>query len=1215
MRYLNKIIMINSADVKYAPINLNGNVHLIGDQGAGKSTILRAILFFYNADSQNLGIPKGPTNDKFADFYFPYLNSRIIYEVKTETGAFCVMAFKTRNRVSFRFLDTEYKKDIFIDEQGKAYSNWDQIRKILDKDEISYTPMINNYKKYRHIIYGSNYPDQRYSRYYLLKSQNYKNIPRTIQNVFLNSKLEAEFIKQTIIKSMHEEKVAINLNNYIHHLQNFEEHLNDIEILEKEYTQKLINQIEEDYSTIKYLEKELIKLSQKLSYALSKAQELKPEILDKLDETRQKYNQKKQELQKKQEKYDNKLQDISGQISICKDKISTARQKKKKYAQMNIEEIIKRVNKKSELEQEKENLQDEKSLLEAKYQEITQKYKALQKELKNQKNEFINSKNEDKNQLKDEYLQKVQKVKKQYEDIYQEIKEQQQEKLENKQAELKLKTDRIHKLENQLTEAKHKNFYGSEIEDLKNKIGELKNEQQENSNQLSRLKDKKSTYRQRAKLEKKSARESYTNEIEKIEEIVQSKQKDIQSIETKISKSENSFYGWLNRNKDSWDANIGKVCDEEILFQDNLNPRLLEEGTANFYNVEINLEKIQSQVKTIQDYKSEKRGLEQDIEKLQEQINTKKDELQDEIERIKNRYNRKIKKLNKKINETEVEIDQGKKKLDSTRVKLNKYQSKAEEKREQLINEKQNQIEKVVEQKEKLKQEYEELEQKKKNKIKYRKRCEREDLKELKENLKEELNSIDETIDNKVEKIDKQIQDIESQKKSALKEKGANTKRIEEIEARLLEIDNELDYIDEKQRIVIEYQKDKKELFDQLPDLRNKKNLLTNKLEEVKENFAAQKKALKNEISEIKQEINELENKVNRIENYFQKYENFQKCKVYEYVENYLNADNQEKELSKNIAELIGEVKDSYYRKEDKTKNLERAISRFSGEFSDDNIFKFPTIFSTDEDYLEFADELIDFKEEDKLEVYKKRVNERFADIIKTIGQEITNIISHKSEIRKVITKINKDFIKKNFVGAVKKIELKMDDSNNEVFSILHAIKEFNDQNMYSFGKPTIFSDQDRDEQNQKAIQLLKRLVDKIRNNKYEQISLSDSFDLMFRIEENQNDTGWVEKLSNVGSHGTDVLVKAMVNIMLLNVFKESATNKNSDFKLHCVMDEIGQLHPENVRGILRFANERNISLINGSPTENNPLDYRHIYKIQKDEDNISQAVRIISNV
>ena len=126
--------------------------------------------------------------------------------------------------------------------------------------------------------------------------------------------------------------------------------------------------------------------------------------------------------------------------------------------------------------------------------------------------------------------------------------------------------------------------------------------------------------------------------------------------------------------------------------------------------------------------------------------------------------------------------------------------------------------------------------------------------------------------------------------------------------------------------------------------------------------------------------------------------------------------------------------------------------------------------------------------------------------------------------------------------------------------------------------------------------------------------SISDSFELKFRVVENQNDSGWVEKLSNVGSEGTDILVKAMINIMLLNVFKDSASRKFKDFRLHCMMDEIGRLHPGNVRGILKFANDRNILLINGSPIERDALAYKHVYELRKDQDKNTRVKRLISS-
>ena len=57
-------------------------------------------------------------------------------------------------------------------------------------------------------------------KYSLMESKQYQNIPRTIQNVLLNSKLDAEFIKKTIISSINEDETAVDLNNYKEHLKN-----------------------------------------------------------------------------------------------------------------------------------------------------------------------------------------------------------------------------------------------------------------------------------------------------------------------------------------------------------------------------------------------------------------------------------------------------------------------------------------------------------------------------------------------------------------------------------------------------------------------------------------------------------------------------------------------------------------------------------------------------------------------------------------------------------------------------------------------------------------------------------------------------------------------------------------------------------------------------------------------------------------------------------
>ena len=227
MRYLNKIIFINSASVKYAEIGLDGNVHLIGTQGVGKSTLLRAILFFYNANKIKLGISR--EKKSFDNYYFEYQNSYIIYEAVKDNIPFCVLAYKVNGKVAYRFFNSAYKKEFFIDENGRAFENWEKTRNALGKD-IYYTRIISNYEEYRKIIYGDNKGlNPEFRKYALVESKQYQNIPRTIQNVLLNTNLEAKFIKDTIINSLSEEEFTIDVENYSkNHLRDFETQINDI---------------------------------------------------------------------------------------------------------------------------------------------------------------------------------------------------------------------------------------------------------------------------------------------------------------------------------------------------------------------------------------------------------------------------------------------------------------------------------------------------------------------------------------------------------------------------------------------------------------------------------------------------------------------------------------------------------------------------------------------------------------------------------------------------------------------------------------------------------------------------------------------------------------------------------------------------------------------------------------------------------------------------
>ena len=274
----------------------------------------------------------------------------------------------------------------------------------------------------------------------------------------------------------------------------------------------------------------------------------------------------------------------------------------------------------------------------------------------------------------------------------------------------------------------------------------------------------------------------------------------------------------------------------------------------------------------------------------------------------------------------------------------------------------------------------------------------------------------------------------------------------------------------------------------------------------------------------------------------------------------------------------------------------------FNRNFKPQNAFHFNTMPMIDSDYLQIAVDLQDFMDNNKIEEFRRRTSEHYKDILGRISAEVGGLMKRRSDVDGVINDINRDFVEKNFVGVIKSIKLRINESSDRLMRLLMSIHDFTVENALSMGEVNLFSRDNRDEVNRKVVDYLKSLSHHLQDEQNRTtVSLGDAFSLQFRVQENDNDTNWVERINNVGSDGTDILVKAMVNIMLINVFKNKAAKKSGEFIVHCMMDEIGRLHPNNIKGILQFANSRNIYIINSSPTSYNPYDYRYTFLLTKE--------------
>lgn len=1218
MRYLNKIVFINSAHIPLAEVKLDGNVHFIGTQGVGKSTLLRAILFFYNADKQRLGIPKEKSS--FDSYYFPYSNSYIVYEVMRENGAFCVVAAKAQGRVFFRFIDGPFNREWFMDEKNEIFSDWNRIKERIDKS-VSVSSQVTSYEMYRDIIFGNNRRHDfiPFRKYAIVESAKYQNIPRTIQNVFLNTKLDADFIKDTIIRSMNDDEVAIDLVFYRNQIQSFEQEYKDVMLWFKNTKGEIVIRKQADKVIRSYRElcsnqKEIEQSREELNFAGRVAEEEIPLLQDKIAKKREECDLVSKSISELDDKNKKERDELMSQLGIVQDLLKRVREKKQHYERIRINEIITRVSQEDNFLAQKKQLEELKQGLMSAFNDIEQKYKLLFDNLESDFNRF-------EMECEKQILEKQKKDSVRKEEINNSQRVQEEEirlSFENRLSTLneKLTTIRISQ------EAEKQNLrrlsledpFRKEKEDCKMEIEQLKRLRYDLKLEIENLKSKVNLIRQEAEQKDKELDWEYKEKTDLIRKERTELRVNLERVNNLIEKRTGSLCEWLDKNKSGWKDTIGKIAEEEsILYSRELNP-VITGDSDSFFGIKLNLSDIDRNIRTPEDLAIERNELQIKADDCTKRIEQLENEKSAKLAELKKKYGSKVRELNNDLHLKDAEENQIPQKVKFQEAELSSIKTKENDWREAQTNVIQNRQELLGLQKIETDNEIKSCTSERETKINT---C-RKNNKELIRNIEQEFKAFEakhlSDIETVKQKTITEKENLYVAKQDELSGRGADVATIKRYESEIQSISQELDYIKNNRSQVSDYEKDKRELLDNEVSKREEEKLIKRKKEDLELKYSERKSKLIARLNEIRDMLSETKKELESLESGLKEKREFLSDKTFCPDGSDLI---KERVTRKSCLLIVNELKKLIYSKTDKLEGFKRSVNSFKGNFSGKNTFNFNLELITEADFLDFASNLYEFVENDKISEYQKRISERYIDIIRRISKEVGDLTQHESEIIKTIKEINDDFNKRNFAGVIKEIALQADNSKDKVVLLLLEMKRFNDENQYNMGEVDLFSQDDssREKVNNKAVDYLLAFMKHLMDDPNRRtIALSDTFQLKFRVKENDNDTGWVEKIANVGSEGTDILVKAMVNIMLINVFKEKASRKFGEFRIHCMMDEIGKLHPNNVKGILEFANSRNILLINSSPTTFNAADYRYTYLLSKDGQSNTQVVPLLTN-
>ena len=1082
-------------------------------------------------------------------------------------------------------------------------SDWVKIRERIDKN-VAVSARIESGVMFKDIIFGNTH-DHKYTRYALVQSSHYQNIPRSIQNVFLNTKLDADFVKNTIIQSMTEEELPIDLQTYRRLVTDFEREYNEIDCWFRQSrdgnypVRQQALRIAEQGRKIVALDQQLLDVWYMLNHAVAYSEQRIPLLeveATEVKETIAKEHNRKKELTAE---YDKEKDSFNQELGAKKSKLKEIAQAREDFDAMGMDDKLTLADREVAIKQEvtekqtllddllktHESIEEKYNIARGKLENAHQAFKNAQKEAYYQKQAILQS---ERKGLDEERTKNRNRIM----DTFDSWRHESDERLGLLQAEQ-------HKADNALKELRQWHPMADEIKQVDEQLQQLNLKEKENAAQQTAVKSQidkiTAEYEMKEKeIKQVSQREQEQQEAERVQARMQ-----IEKIDDLLAHLDGSLYKWLCENADGWEETIGKVVDEErILYAQGLEPQL-EIASDNLFGIRLNLDNIASVHRTPDEYRLEKKYLEEQVQQINRQLTQLPITLQNEIEKLGKKYAVQINPLRQKATLLKVEEEQ----IPVKRQNLQNHRHKLEmEERERIEQEKEIRERSFNET---LLRVQSEKDAREKNEVRNRK-----DLKELDLSFSKASKALDEEL-----RIFKESQDteaaarnqehvaqkkqLEEQQKAELAGKGVDMNLLEQYRKAIEDLNVLLMRIDKERPIVIKYRDAEQNLFAKEPEIKKTIKDIEQRLSRIRQRYEDKRARIEKKYKEKEEHqrvvLKELEHRREGLNLYHQMVEN-----EHLVPDTYLSDDKMMK-THQDCQQLLSQLRGTVNQKRESIDRLKDMVVGFNRNFKPQNAFHFNTMPVTDNDYLQIAVDLQDFMDNNKIEEFRRRTSEHYKDILGRISTEIGSLIKRRSDVDGVILDINRDFVEKNFAGVIKSIELRANESSDKLMQLLMSIHDYTVENALSIGELNLFSSGNRDEVNRKVVDYLKSLSHQLQNEPNRpSVSLGDAFRLQFRVKENDNDTNWVERINNVGSDGTDILVKAMVNIMLINVFKKKAARKNGDFVVHCMMDEIGRLHPNNIKGILQFANSRNIYLINSSPTSYNPYDYRYTYLLSK---------------
>lgn len=1229
-RQLNKIIFIGSA-FDYAEINLDGHTCIVGSNGVGKSTLLRAITFFYfpTNNRNDLGIPK--SSKSFLEYYFDGL-SYLIYEVKTETGFFHVIFYKKNNLdLCFRFVDSGYNKDFYVNEENKI-SEIEEIIHTIKTENIYCSEELSGNKEYKNILYG-NYQvskKEKLRQFYLLKGiEKSHQIPVVIKDILLFSnaqvtklvgaKFVKEFIANIVSEKYDEEETGkkrdfvIDLRQLQNDLEKFAQKYQDIKDFDNKDNQRIKEIIKQQHARFKELRKNQKDTILILGGLVKYVTEQQVILVTEITEINKNIDNLTLGFIAQKSSFDTDLETLGQSVAEAKVHFETAKKAKTAYQSADFQSKLQMVLQKESLQQELKAKQDEYAILSSVFSEIENKYKALFDALQNEKNSSQNQQDTKQLEINAKFIEAKSKL-----NEIQLIEKQQviekfavDKKLINE--EIGTEKSGLATLKGQAELIRQKNYFAGEIAEFNKEKTLLASQITGNQHKIT-LNSK----------EIEKLQTEYSNFLNNIDNVIaQEKAKvaqkneklqvAIEAITQKLAIHSTSLYGYLSENMPDWKENIGKIFQENILFRTDLTPSKVadfaKEATQSFYGLQIDLSKLEVLAKSLQEYETEKAELSQ-------KINTQNQELTQFIEDKSREKQEKSVNLAKKKREFENASLVCEQAMQSANNRLENIEVLLDEILQKAKQQKQADFDQNAQAQQAKKVEIEGLELNLKNidRLIEREKQEIEGIFQTKlQKITDDKNQTEATLTTETQTKQSyfllQFQQLGADKTAELAGKNLDTEKIANLETAIKQVSEKLQDIQKIendpsfQKIRIQ----KEEFVDKIEELQNNFEILQKQQKDKKDAFSeieTQYRVEINTLNNTKSSKNfqktSYENNLSYCENNFKTTDEYKENSMYFEV---MPA----KANSKNIIDLVSEISSNKAQIYNNEKEFGEAARKFVSKFNENNSLGFVLESDNIVAYQKLANHLENFEINLLIEDTKRETTYLRNNLVNLIYEKTETLLSKKNDVFKKVREINAEINHSGFVeaGLIDNFEMKPVDTDNLIIQKMQEISTYKNA-LFAFSNLEMANEivndkiESRGGDTQKLIDLLNSLHQNIKDSKETELNLQDFFEITFSFKEGKNSVKDTLDLEAIGSNGTTTLIKTIIYIALLYSFSKRS---GQNFNLHCILDEVGTISANNLKKLLEYAESRNIFLVNALPNSAKLHEmYKYTWNMYKNE-------------